>query len=180
MKRFVSFKHLTVIKYCIIGAQQKQSFYIMLTLDRIFWCVNALEVCRPSFIYRQKQQASVDWSRDPAVFGGDCGCCKCSSLGDCSIFLADLSAIQSSPCGLEPWRRQNTVQGHRHRLPLCLAQSQNPAASSCSFLAEEGTSELKCPTSNFSEFQSITNRRKKNNNNKMLPFVFKTADKKLK
>lgn len=26
--------------------------------------------------------------------------------------------FKAIPCGLELWRRQNTVQGHRHRLPL--------------------------------------------------------------
>lgn len=55
----------------------------------------------------------------------------CNSLGDCSVFLADLSAIQSSPFGLAMWRRQNVVQEHICRLLIWLAWSQTPAASSC-------------------------------------------------
>ncbi len=42
--------------------------------------------------------------------------------------------------------------------------------------SKEGTFEFKFHTYNFSQFQSITNRRRK----KILPFVLKTADEKLK
>jgi len=118
-----------------ISPKNKFLFDLKLTyFDGIVWCDNALEVCKPSFICRQQEQEQklkVNWSKAPAVCGGDCGHCICSSLGDCSIFLADLSAIQSSPFGLTLWRRQNVVQEHICRLTLWLAWSQTPAASSC-------------------------------------------------